>query len=85
VSGEASVSTNNFNNSTALVEPDTLEDILDATDDPDPEPTLQPHVAALLGEQLRTFYADLMSGPVPDRFVQLLAQLERKENGRNGD
>ncbi len=84
MSGEASVSTNNFNNSTALVEPDTLEEILNVTDDPGPEPTLPPHVATFLGEQLQAFYSQLISEPVPDRFVQLLAQLDGKRSGQDG-
>ncbi len=84
MSGEVSVSTNNFNNSTALVEPDTLEEILNATDDPGPEPTLPPHVATFLGEQLQAFYSQLISEPVPDRFVQLLAQLDGKRSGQDG-
>ncbi len=76
--------TNNFNNSTALVEPDTLEEILNATDDPGPEPTLPPYVATFLGEQLQAFYSQLISEPVPDRFVQLLAQLDGKRSGQDG-
>jgi hypothetical protein len=85
VSGEASVSTNNLNNSTVLDEPDTLEEILNVTGDPGPEPTLPPHVATFLGEQLQAFYSHLMSEPVPDRFVQLLAQLDGIESGRDGE
>ncbi len=84
MSGEVSVSTNNFNNSTALVEPDTLEEILNATDDPGPEPTLPPYVATFLGEQLQAFYSQLINEPVPDRFVQLLAQLDGKRSGQDG-
>jgi hypothetical protein len=79
-----SVSTSNLNNSTVLEEPGTLEDILDVNGDPGPEPTLPPHVATFLGEQLQAYYAHLMSEPVPDRFVQLLAQLDGKENGGDG-
>jgi hypothetical protein len=78
------VSTDNFNNSTALVDPDTLEEILNATDDPGPEPTLPPYVATFLGEQLQAFYSQLISEPVPDRFVQLLAQLDGKRSGQDG-
>ena len=78
------MSTNNFNNSTALVEPDTLEEILNATDDPDSEPTLPPYVATFLGEQLQAFYSQLISEPVPDRFVQLLAQLGGKRSRQDG-
>jgi Anti-sigma factor NepR len=79
------VSTNNVNNSSALIEPDALEDLLNVTGDPDPEPTLPPHMAAFLGEQLQAFYSHLMSEPVPDRFVQLLAQLDAIESGRDGE
>jgi hypothetical protein len=85
VSGEASVSTNNPNNSTVLDEPDALEDLLNVNGDPGPEPTLPPHVATFLGEQLQAFYSHLMSEPVPDRLLQLLAQLNRKESGRDGE
>jgi hypothetical protein len=38
-----------------------------------------------LGEQLQAYYAQLISEPVPDRFVQLLQQLDRKESGRDGE
>ena len=78
------MSTNNLN-STVLEKMGTIEDALDVNGDPVPEPRLPPHVAALLGQQLRTFYAHLVSEPVPDRFVQLLEQLDGKENGRDGD
>jgi hypothetical protein len=85
VSGEENVSTNNTDNSTVLDEPDTLEEILNVNGDPGPEPTLPPHVATSLGEQLQAFYSHLMSEPVPDRFVQLLAQLDGIESGRDGE
>jgi hypothetical protein len=79
------VSTNNLNNSSALIEPDALEDLLNVTGDPGPEPTLPPYVATFLGEQLQAFYSHLMSEPVPDRFVQLLTQLDGIESGRDGE
>jgi hypothetical protein len=79
------VSTNNLNNSSALIEPDALEDLLNVNGDPGPEPNLPPHVATFLGEQLQAFYSHLMSEPVPDRFVQLLAQLDGIEGGRDGE
>jgi Anti-sigma factor NepR len=85
VSGEAGVSTNKLNNGTVLDEPDSLEDLLNPTGDPGPEPTLPPHVAAFLGEQLQGFYTHLMNEPVPDRFVQLLAQLDGKRSGQDGE
>ncbi len=83
--GEASVSTNNLNSSSALVGPDVLEDLLDVNGDPGPESVLPPHVATFLGEQLQAYYAHLISEPVPDRLIQLLEQLDRKGNGHNGE
>jgi hypothetical protein len=79
------MSNNNPNDGNALEKPDTLEDLLNVNGDPGPEPTLPSHVAAFLGEQLQTYYAQLMSEPVPDRLVQLLKQLDRKERGRDGE
>ena len=84
-SGETSVTTNNLTNSSALEEPDALEDLLNVTGDPGPEPTLPPHVATFLGEQLQAYYAKLMSEPVPDRLIQLLAQLDGKGSGSDGE
>ncbi len=78
------MSTNNLTSSSVQAEPDALEDLLNLNGDPGPEPTLPLHVATFLGEQLQAYYAKLMSEPVPDRFVQLLAQLDRKGNDSNG-
>jgi hypothetical protein len=85
VSGEANVSTEKPNTSTVLDQPDTLEEIFNVNGDPGPEPMLPPHVASFLGEQLQAYYAKLMSEPVPDRFVQLLAQLDGREGDRDGE
>jgi hypothetical protein len=79
------VTTNNLTNSSALEEPDALEDLLNVTGDPGPEPTLPPHVASFLGEQLQAYYAQLMSEPVPDRFAQLLDKLDRKGPSHDGE
>jgi hypothetical protein len=84
VTGEASVSTNNPK-STVLDEQDALEDLLNVNGDPGPELALPPHVATFLGEQLQAYYAQLMSEPVPDRFVQLLALLDGKRSGHDGE
>ncbi|MBJ6124340.1 NepR family anti-sigma factor [Microvirga splendida] len=70
---------------TVLDEPDALENLLNVSGDPGPEPSLPPHVATFLGEQLQAFYAQLMSEPVPNRFVQLLAQLDGKGKDRDGE
>ena len=77
--------TSNLDKSTVLDEPSALEDLLNVNGDPGPEPALPPHVATVLGEQLQAYYAKLMSEPVPDRFVQLLAQLDAKESGSDGE
>ncbi|MBB3018965.1 hypothetical protein FHR70_002019 [Microvirga lupini] len=72
-------------NSIALEKPDSLEDLLNVNGDPGPEPALPPHVATFLGEQLQAYYAQLMSEPVPDCLVQLLAQLDGKAGGHDGE
>nr|WP_281381318.1 NepR family anti-sigma factor [Microvirga lupini] len=38
-----------------------------------------------MGEQLQAYYAQLMSEPVPDCLVQLLAQLDGKAGGHDGE
>ncbi|WP_170316125.1 NepR family anti-sigma factor [Microvirga calopogonii] len=52
---------------------------------PAAEPNLPPHIATCLGEQLQAFYAHLMNEPVPDRFLQLLANLDRIGNKTDGE
>jgi hypothetical protein len=39
------------------------------------EPELQDHI----GMQLRSVYDEVLNEPVPDRFLKLLAELERKQ------
>jgi hypothetical protein len=46
------------------------------------EPSLPPQIAACLGERLRAHYAQLMSEPVPEAFLRILAPLDH--NGRPG-
>ena len=79
------MTTNNLTNSSALEEPDALEDLLNATGDPGLEPTLPPRVTTFLEEQLQAYYSHLMSEPVPDRFVQLLAQLDGRRSDQDGE
>nr|WP_256439502.1 NepR family anti-sigma factor [Microvirga sp. HBU67558] len=38
-----------------------------------------------MGEQLQALYSHLMSEPVPDRFVQLLAQLDQGVKQTDGE
>ncbi len=64
---------------------DALEDLLNVNGDPGPELMLTPHVATFLGEQLLAYSAKLVSAPVPERFVQLLAQLDSKGDDHDGE
>ncbi|MCW3477146.1 NepR family anti-sigma factor [Limobrevibacterium gyesilva] len=41
--------------------------------------SLQAHI----GRQLRALYAEIADQPVPDRFVKLLDELERKKSGQS--
>ena len=40
-----------------------------------------PAVEQLISRQLRAIYDEVVNEPVPDRFVQLLEELERKRGG----
>lgn len=83
--GGESVAANSLKIETPPDEPDGLEDRQSVDGEPAPEPTLPPHVAAYLGQQLQAFYAHLMSEPVSDRLVRLLEQLDGKGNARDGE
>jgi Anti-sigma factor NepR len=39
-------------------------------------PLAKPEVSDLIGERLRSFYDDVAKQPVPDRFLDLLNQLQ---------
>jgi hypothetical protein len=45
----------------------------------DPEPMLDLAIQKHLGRKLQATYNDLVSQPVPDKFRQLLDELERQE------
>ncbi len=79
------MSTKNTNKGIVLDGPDALEDLLNVNGDPGPELMLPPHVATFLGEQLQAYSAKLVSAPVPERFVQLLAQLDSKGDDHDGE
>ena len=79
------MSNSDHKNGADLKDQDSLGDLLNVNGDPGPEPALPPDVATFLGEQLQAYYAQLMSEPVPDRFVQILKQLDGKRSGRDGD
>jgi len=42
-------------------------------------PTLAPEVQALIGDQLRAMYEDLVNQPLPDRFAELLKELDETD------
>jgi hypothetical protein len=42
-------------------------------------PQIDERTKALLGRALQAHYDDLVTAPIPDRFLVLLAQLEAKE------
>lgn len=50
---------------------------------PDPM-QIEPDVQAHIGRQLRAGYVDILNQPVPDRFLELLAELDSKQNGFSG-
>lgn len=57
---------------------------IDAGGDQDAEATLDPKVQESIGRSLRAHYDDIVSAPVPDKFLVLLAQLEATEHRAAG-
>jgi hypothetical protein len=45
-------------------------------------PRLDRTIQTRIGDQLRAMYDELMQQPVPDRFAELLAQLDRDDQGK---
>ena len=48
------------------------------------DPKLDSGSQKRIGDQLRAMYDELMQQPVPDRFKDLLDQLEKKNGGKEG-
>ncbi|RXF73502.1 NepR family anti-sigma factor [Hansschlegelia zhihuaiae] len=46
---------------------------------------LDTDVQAHIGRQLRAGYVDILNQPVPDRFLELLAELDSREGRRAGE
>lgn len=46
------------------------------------QPQLGPDLQALIGQQLRAVYHEILNEPVPDRFVRLLDELAAKRVDR---
>ena len=44
---------------------------------------LDPRIQEVLGKALRAYCSDIVSAPIPDRFMVLLAQLEASERGQS--
>jgi len=51
--------------------------------EPPPARAPTPAVEQLISRQLRAIYDEVVSEPVPDKIVQLLAELERKRAGKS--
>ncbi|MGP9819993.1 NepR family anti-sigma factor [Salinarimonas sp. NSM] len=47
------------------------------------DPRLDRAIQSRIGDQLRAMYSDLMDQPVPDRFKDLLAQLDSQNKTEN--
>lgn len=45
--------------------------------------SLDPQLQSLIGEQLRIYYAELLSEPMPDRFLEVLRQLSSAEGKKS--
>jgi len=41
------------------------------------EPAIDPKVQQAIGKRLRAVYDDVINEPIPDKFMELLAKLER--------
>lgn len=46
---------------------------------------LDARLEAMIGAKLRRYYDDLLSEPVPDRFMDLLLQLDAKERQQDDE
>ena len=50
------------------------------SDELSPEPGLDRAIQERIGDRLRAMYDDLVQQPVPDRFVELLNRLEKRND-----
>ena len=48
------------------------------------QPPLPMELQGQIGQRLREAYNELVSEPVPDRFIQLLQQLKKREEEQGG-
>ncbi len=47
-----------------------------------PQRALDPQLQSVIGYHLRHYYSDLLSEPVPDRFLDLMTQLGGAKGGK---
>ncbi|MEO0498804.1 MAG: NepR family anti-sigma factor [Pseudomonadota bacterium] len=52
----------------------------DSDDAKEPKPVLEAKVQAELGKKLQQVYSEVMSEPVPERFLDLLQKLENSSS-----
>ncbi len=52
----------------------------DAPAESAPVPEIDQHIRSHLGRKIKASYDDLVRQPVPDKFLHLLEELDRKEN-----
>lgn len=60
------------------------EDVMQPGHDHDHPCVMTAKVQEAIGRALKSHYDDLVSAPVPDRFLVLLAELEAKEKRHDG-
>lgn len=48
----------------------------------EPAPVLDERIQAQIGQQLSSFYKELVNQPIPQTFIDLLAKLDRQEDGQ---
>ena len=58
---------------------------VDPTMDAGADATLDPKLQDQIGRQLRAAFEEVVNQPVPDRFRQLLEELERKQASSQGN
>lgn len=61
-----------------------MVDVSDTGPQPKVQSPLPPELQGQIGQRLREAYSELISEPVPDRFVDLLNKLKSKETGSQG-
>jgi hypothetical protein len=47
------------------------------------KPAISHEIQGQIGERLRSMYGDLKAEPIPDRFIELLKQLDIPRSGEN--